>query len=207
VYENDEERIAYSRDEFDMGQIDSNVYRQLRILVTHPRLYHLIACDGTAEHLEPIMDRLIEAMRESHHTHDYPSYTELVCKKVQVEGARRAAGVGARSDNLRHGNQSGGTVDDLALIRDSDRTGGLALFYIATTGEPELPFPSTERLSVLRYSLVGSPKLRALVVRIWEICRRPQYDEDVAARKEGRQSKKLIHRRVLVFFSNPMTQA
>jgi hypothetical protein len=206
VFLTDEDQFAAANDSFDVGTMDANVFRQLRVLTTHPRLYFLIACDRSAEHVAAVRDELIAAMVESQHVHDYPAYTELVRKKVDAEGARRVAAAGARGEQLR-GNTSGGTVDDLTVIRDSDRTGGLALLYLTTTREPEVPFPSTERLSVLRFCLLGSPKLVALMVRLWQICRERQFREDVAARKEKRDRVRFRPHRVIVFLGNPMTAA
>jgi hypothetical protein len=206
VFLNDEDRAAAMKDSFDVGTMDSNVFRQLRVLTTHPRLYYLIACDRSAEHIASVRQSLIDAMVESQHAYDYPAYTELVRKKVETEGSRRVALASPRGEQAR-GNTGGGTVDDLTVIRDSDRTGGLALLYLATTREPEMPFPSTERLSVLRFCLLGAPKLVALMVRLWQITREKQYKEDVAAVKEKRVRVRFSPHRVIVFLGNPMTAA
>jgi hypothetical protein len=207
VYESAHERVQAASDDFQNGTMDSGVARQLRVLATHPRLYHMIACSETADRLTPIMADLVAAMQESHHAFDYPTTTQLVRKAIATEGAATSAGQGSRAANLGLGVRSGGTVADLTLIRDADRTGGLALFYLVTTKDPDMPFPSTERLSVLRYCLAGSPKLTRLMVRIWQLCRGGQHDEDKAAANEGRAAKVVRHRRVIVFFGSPLTQA
>lgn len=89
-----------------------------------------------------MMADLVDAMQESHHTFDYPESTALVRHKASVEGSRAAARVRATGTWEPIRRDRGRPV----MIRDSDRTGGLALFYLATTREPEMPFPSTERL-------------------------------------------------------------
>jgi hypothetical protein len=201
------ERRKHAPDDFSQGTIDASVERQLRTITTHPELFHLIATDATVARMETLQAAFVDAMLLTGHQYDYPAQTNSVKRRAETDGARKAAGQGRRQEMLGLGNRTGGTVEDLALIRDADPSRGLVMLFLATNREPRCAFPSTERLSVLYYVLSGSPKMRTLLVRIWQICREPQYDEDVAAKAAKRKRVVTPHKRVLVYFGSPMTQA
>ncbi|KAL8741482.1 MAG: hypothetical protein Q9190_005914 [Brigantiaea leucoxantha] len=204
VYENadDEASANIKKDKFDISKMDANIYRQLRMMTTHQDFYHLIKTSHQAERLAEITEEMVLAMKESGHSFDYPSFRPSIEKSKRERQAIQMA-----QPSRRHQGSSGATVDDIKVIRDCDPTGGLAIFFLATNREPEIAFPTTEPTNILRFCVAKSPKYLAFLVELYNITRRPQFEEDKLAAKEKREAKRLPQQRVICFFGNPATQA
>src|SRR5260221_2231195 len=110
-------------------------------------------------------------------------------------------------ENLGAAQFTGGTVNELDYIRASDKFGGLAYFFLATCTDPDVIFPSKDRIALIHFFTAHSPKYLYLLQYVYRLCRRPQIRENEKAKNEDRQPQIVKGDRCVVFFYNPMVQA
>jgi hypothetical protein len=187
-------------DTFQNLKMDENVDRQLRTITTHQAMYNQIDSSMQATRLKRIMPELVKTMTSLSDCSHYPSYKPSILTLLKKEAKK------GRKRRPHNSDATGLIGDDLNLIRHCDPTGGLCMFYLATCPDTQIAYPSTDRVDILLYCLAGSPKLLMLFIRLWEICRCSQWEEDSATSEVRSVPKWIRHNRCICFFSTPATQ-
>ena len=234
-YENEADEIRDIK-AFKQGTMDANIARQLRVVAVHLNLYSMIATDQTADRMKELGHSIMESMDAAQTVHDLPNSTisirklrkEEISKKEKKEKKDEEQTYEQNEDEQNEdedennvppekaqtrrqlASRSGGTVQDVLAIRDSDKFGGLMYYYLANSREPDLSFPSTEALNILQYFVKHSPKYTYVLTYLYEHCRLPQYKEMERAKAAKVKPNPDImgsKKRVALFFANPLTQA
>jgi len=184
--------------------MDGNVLRQLKALTVHPEFYYMLSTDLAAAKMMAHGNDMMKNMYAAGHGFDAPRLTDAIKKAKEAEGAKLAK-MEASDRRMNQEGGSGATVNDLNLMRESDPTGGMSFFYMATCRDPRVAMPATERANLLNYLLANSPKYAYMVYYLWRHTRLPDYQAKYGKGKStgAGQAKK---ERVLIFFSSPLTQ-
>ncbi|KAL8739709.1 MAG: hypothetical protein Q9190_007514 [Brigantiaea leucoxantha] len=196
-YETAREEVKFMVD-FETGKMDANILRLLNISTTHADFFKLCNTRQVTEVLEKEGAAIFNSFKQAGRLFDLPSRskaTDTLKRKREDK------------DLVVDTSYSGGTVDDVTAMRESDPHGGLGYFWLAICKDSRIPYPSGDPSVIICFFIANSPKYAYLLKHAFKVCRLPQIQAGAAAKAARQKVKALKHKRLVVFFNNPLTQA